>query len=75
MRKDTKDFIIEYDKDIDYIDDLIKKIEQETSRIFNFFELKNLKEKKKIKICVNVNMELDKNVNLEIGQFVPILFH
>ena len=24
---------------------------------------------------VNVNMELDKNVNLEIGQFVPILFH
>ena len=25
--------------------------------------------------CVNVNMELDKNVNLEIGQFVPILFH
>ena len=23
---------------------------------------------------VNVNMELDKNVNLGIGQFVPILF-
>jgi len=27
------------------------------------------------KLFVNVNIELDKNVNLEIGQFVPILFH
>ena len=26
MRKETKEFIIGYDKDIDYIDDLIKKI-------------------------------------------------
>ena len=50
MRKDIKDFIIEYDKDIDYIDDLIKKIEQEADGILNFFELKNLKDKKKIKI-------------------------
>ena len=28
----------------------------------------------KIIYHVNVNMELDKNVNLGIGQFVPILF-
>ena len=27
-----------------------------------------------IKIVVNVNIELDKNVNLGIGQFVSILF-
>ena len=27
------------------------------------------------KLFVNVNIELDKNVNIEIGQFVPILFH
>ena len=26
-------------------------------------------------LIVNVKIELDKNVNLEIGQFVPILFH
>ena len=50
MRKETKEFIIEYDKDIDYIADLIKKLEQEVDRILNFFELKNLKKKKKIKI-------------------------
>ena len=53
MRKETKEFIIGYDKDIDYIDDLIKKLEQEEDRILNFFELKNLKEKKKIKIWTN----------------------
>ena len=52
MRKETKEFIIEYDKDIDYIADLIKKLEQEADRILNFFELKNLKKKKKIKIWV-----------------------
>ena len=46
MRKETKEFIIGYDKDIDYIDDLIKKLEQEEDRILNFFELKNLKEKR-----------------------------
>lgn len=49
MRKETKEFIIGYDKDIDYIDDLIKKLEQEEDRILNFFELKNLKEKRKLK--------------------------
>lgn len=27
------------------------------------------------KEVVNVNIELDKNVNLGIGQFVPVLFH
>lgn len=27
-----------------------------------------------VKMTVNVNMELDKNVNLGIGQFVSILF-
>ena len=41
MRKETKEFIIEYDKDIDYIADLIKKLEQEVDRILNFFELNN----------------------------------
>ncbi len=36
---------------------------------------KEILEKSKKIYDVNVNMELDKNVNLEIGQFVPILFH
>lgn len=53
MRKETKELIIEYDKDIDYIADLIKKLEQEADRILNFFELKNLKKKKKIKIWIS----------------------
>ena len=33
------------------------------------------KEINQLEWVVNVKIELDKNVNLEIGQFVPILFH
>ena len=66
MRKETKEFTIGYDKDIDYIDDLIKKLEQEEDRILNFFELKNLKEKKE-----NKNMDKPRRVSNSFRRICP----
>lgn len=43
-------FIIDCDKDLDYIKDLEEKLQQESSRILNFFNLTELKDAKKIKI-------------------------
>ena len=43
-------FIVECNKQLDYLDDLEKKLLEESSRILNFFELKGLKKQKKIKI-------------------------
>lgn len=43
-------FIIECDKSLDYLEELKEKLNQESSRILNFFELEGLKNPKKIKI-------------------------
>lgn len=43
-------FIIECDKNLDYLEELKEKLNQESSRILNFFKLKGLKNPKKIKI-------------------------
>lgn len=43
-------FVIECDKQLDYIEDLNTKLLEESSRILSFFELDGLKEPKKIKI-------------------------
>ena len=43
-------FILECDKNLSYEADLIKKLDQDSSRILKFFELENLKQPKKIKI-------------------------
>lgn len=40
-------FIIDCDKDLDYIKDLEEKLQQESSRILNFFNLTELKDAKK----------------------------
>lgn len=53
MIKENKCFIVEYDKNIDYIDDLICVLEKETHRILNFFEIPSLSKKKKIIIWNN----------------------
>lgn len=36
-------FIIECDKSLDYLEELKEKLNQESSRILNFFELEGLK--------------------------------
>lgn len=40
-------FIIECDKNLDYLEELKEKLNQESSRILNFFKLKGLKNPKK----------------------------
>lgn len=49
MEKITENFIIEYEKqDENYVDELVNYLENNTKRILDFFELKQLKTKKKI---------------------------
>lgn len=48
MKIDLNYFIIECDKNIDYIQNVIEVLENHTKRILDFFKLKNLSEKKKV---------------------------
>ena len=66
MTKEYQYFIVEYDKNIDYIDDLTFTLEKEMQRILNFFEISRLSEKKKIKIWDN-----REEYQLYLEQYVP----
>lgn len=48
-------FIIECDKKLDYIDEIISILKNETSAILNFFEISKLKNKKRIVIYTSRN--------------------
>lgn len=48
MKIDSSSFVIECDKNIDYIQEVISILESNTKSILDFFKLKNLSEKKKI---------------------------
>lgn len=48
MKLDLSNFVIEYDKDISYIDDIISTLQNNTQDILNFFELDKLSQKKKV---------------------------
>lgn len=47
MKIELDNFIIEYDTDIDYIEDIIATLEKNIYQILNFFELNRLSHKKK----------------------------
>lgn len=53
MIKENENFIVEFDENINYIDDLISILEKEMQRILNFFGITRLDKKKKIKIWNN----------------------
>ncbi len=55
MIKTSDKFILEYDEGINYIDDLVSILEQKGTGIMDFFELREIKNKKKIKIWGNVS--------------------
>ena len=59
-------FILECDKNLSYGEDLIKKLDQDSSRILKFFELENLKQPKKIKIWTD-----RKKYQKYLEQYVP----
>ena len=48
MKIELSNFIIEYDKEINYIDDIISTLEKNTYDILNFFELDKLSKKKRV---------------------------
>lgn len=48
MKIELSNFIIEYDKDINYIEDIILTLENNTYDILNFFELAQLSQKKRV---------------------------
>ena len=50
MKIELNNFVIEFDKDIDYISSVISTLENETYEILNFFELEKLSKKKKVVI-------------------------
>ena len=50
MRIELNNFVIEYDKEIDYISNIISTLENDTIEILDFFELRKLSKKKKVVI-------------------------
>ena len=52
MKIDLESFVIECDKEIDYIQEVISVLENNTKSILEFFKLKNLSAKKKVIICI-----------------------
>ena len=54
MLKEKDNFIIEYDKDYDYLDSLVETLETEGKEILNFFGLEKLSKKQKIKIWSSI---------------------
>ena len=50
MRIELSNFVIEYDKEIDYISNIISTLENDTIEILDFFELRKLSKKKKVVI-------------------------
>ena len=50
MKIELNNFIIEYDKEINYMPNIISALENDTAEILDFFELKKLSKKKKVVI-------------------------
>lgn len=50
LKIELSDFVIESDKDVDYINDVISTLESGTSDILNFFELEKLSKKKLVRV-------------------------
>ena len=50
LKIELSNFVIESDKDVDYINDVISTLESGTSDILNFFELEKLSKKKLVRI-------------------------
>lgn len=48
MKTEFNNFIIEYDKNIEYMPDIIQTLENNTQEILDFFDLKQLSKKKRI---------------------------
>lgn len=53
MKIDLNSFVIECDKNIDYIQEVISILENNTKSILEFFKLKNLSKKKRVIIWVD----------------------
>ena len=50
MKTELSNFVIEYDKEIDYMSNIISTLENNTIEILDFFELGKLSKKKKVVI-------------------------
>lgn len=50
MKIELSNFIVEYDKEINYIQSIISTLENDTDKILDFFELDKLSQKKKVVI-------------------------
>lgn len=50
MKLELRNFIIEYDKEINYMSNIISTLENDTTEILEFFELEKLSQKKKVVI-------------------------
>ena len=50
MKIELSNFTIEYDKEIDYMSNIISTLENNTIEILEFFELEKLSQKKKVVI-------------------------
>lgn len=48
MKLGLNNFVLEYDKDINYIDNIVSMLENNTHDILDFFELDKLSQKKKV---------------------------
>lgn len=55
MKLELRNFIIECDKDINYIDEIVSVLENNTRDILDFFELDKLSQKKKVVIFTDIN--------------------
>jgi len=56
MMLEKNNFILEYDSKLDYIPDVVNYLESKTSDIMSFFELDNLKNKRKIIIYTDLKL-------------------
>jgi len=55
MQIELDNFIIHTDKDLDYLSEISKTLNSETKKVLDFFELKGLKEKKKVVIYTSID--------------------
>ncbi|MBR1925400.1 MAG: hypothetical protein IJ837_00920 [Clostridia bacterium] len=54
MQIELDNFIIHTDKDLDYLSEISKTLNSETKKVLDFFELKELKEKKNVVIYTDI---------------------
>lgn len=68
LYRETNDFIIEYDENINYISELMSALEGEMQRILLFFRIPKLNKKKKIKIW-NSRAEYQKYLEQYVSKY------